>query len=402
MYKESSIDQVRDADIITIVSKYAEVKRAGSMYESLSPFNPNEKSPSFKISPAKNNFVCYSTQKKGDGIKFIMELENCNFYEAIQKIADICGIVLEREEETEEVKQKRTQKEELFRITEWAAKKYQKSLQHLPAEHWTKKMIADRQINEETLISFGIGYAPDEWKFLTNPIIESAKFELGISSGLVNSKDGNSFDFFKNRLIFPIEDVNGNIIGFGGRCSDEDNEKSGGRKYLNSKKTIIYDKSKSLFGIFQAKKSILKTKTPLQSTPIKPYDEVLCVPICDPHFGDKIINMDGDEVWNTDRAVAVFDGYANKSLEILSLHNRDKKSISKVVILSCGDNLTGETTYEGQLSQLDQFLDEQLETAATCFWKMILSFRELYKVPVEIAMVSGNHASGGGSPYNGG
>ena len=261
MYKESSIDQVRDADIITIVSKYAEVKRAGSMFECRSPFNPNEKSPSFKISPAKNNFVCYSTQKKGDGIKFIMEIENCNFYEAVQKIADICGIVLERQEETEEVKQKRTEKEELFRLTEWAAKKYQKALQSLPAEHWTKKMIADRQINEETLISFGIGYAPDEWKFLTNPIIETAKFELGKTSGLVNSKDGNSFDFFKNRLIFPIEDVNGNVIGFGGRCSDDDPAKDGGRKYINSKESIIYSKSRSLYGIFQAKKSITKTKT---------------------------------------------------------------------------------------------------------------------------------------------
>ena len=261
MYKESSIDQVRDADIITIVSKYAEVKRAGSMFECRSPFNPNEKSPSFKISPSKNNFVCYSTQKKGDGIKFVMEIENCNFYEAVQKIADICGITLERQEETEEVKQKRSEKEEMFRLTEWAAKKYQKALQHLPAEHWTKKMIASREINEETLISFGIGYAPDEWKFLTNPIIETAKFEIGKTSGLVNSKDGNSFDFFKNRLIFPIEDVNGNVIGFGGRCSDEDNAISGGRKYLNSKESIIYSKSRSLYGIFQAKKSITKTKT---------------------------------------------------------------------------------------------------------------------------------------------
>lgn len=261
MYKQTSIDQVREADIITIISRYADLKRAGSLYECKSPFNPNDKTPSFKVSPAKNNFVCYSTQKKGDGIKFVTEKENCTFYEAIQKIADICGIVLEREEETEEVKKKRSEKEELFRLMDWASKKYQKALQQMPADHWTKKMIAAREISEETLLTFGIGFAPDDWKTLTNPIIETAKLEIGKTAGLVNVKDGNSFDFFKNRLMFPIEDVNGNVIGFGGRCADDDPAKDNGRKYINSKESIVYSKSRSLYGIFQAKRSMVQTKT---------------------------------------------------------------------------------------------------------------------------------------------
>lgn len=261
MYKQTSIEQVREADIITIISRYADLKRAGSLYECKSPFNPNDKTPSFKVSPAKNNFVCYSTQKKGDGIKFVMEKENCNFYEAIQKIADICGIVLEREEETEEAQKKRSEKEELFRLMDWASKKYQKALQQMPADHWTKKMIAAREISEETLLTFGIGFAPDDWKTLTNPIIETAKLEIGKTAGLVNVKEGNSFDFFKNRLMFPIEDVNGNVIGFGGRCADDDPAKENGRKYINSKESIVYSKSRSLYGIFQAKRSMVQTKT---------------------------------------------------------------------------------------------------------------------------------------------
>lgn len=261
MYKQTSIDQAREADIITIVSNYADLKRAGSLYECKSPFNPNEKSPSFKVSPAKNNFVCYSTQKKGDGIKFVMEKESCTFYEAIQKIANICGIVLEREEETEEAKKKRSEKEELFQMMDWASKKYQKALHQLPADHWAKKMIEAREISAETLLTFGIGFAPDDWKTLTNPIIETAKLELGKTSGLVNVKDGNSFDFFKNRLMFPIEDVNGNVIGFGGRCADDDPAKDNGRKYINSKESIVYSKSRSLYGIFQAKQSMVQTKT---------------------------------------------------------------------------------------------------------------------------------------------
>lgn len=123
-------------------------------------------------------------------------------------------------------------------------------------------MTSDREINEETLLTFGIGFAPDDWKFLTNPIIDTAKFESGKTAGLVNVKDGNSFDFFKNRLIFPIEDVNGNVIGFGGRCSDEDPAKENGRKYINSKESIIYSKSRSLYGIYQAKKVLLEQKLP--------------------------------------------------------------------------------------------------------------------------------------------
>lgn len=261
MYKQTSIDQVREADIITIISRYADLKRAGSHYECKSPFNPNENSPSFKVNPAKNNFVCYSTQKKGDGIKFVMEKENCTFYEAIQKIADICGIVLEREEETEEAQKKRSEKEELFRLMDWASKKYQKALQQMPADHWTKKMIAAREISEETLLTFGIGFAPDDWKTLTTTIIDTGRLENGKTSGLVNVKDGNAFDFFKNRLMFPIEDVNGNVIGFGGRCADDDPAKENGRKYINSKESIVYSKSRSLYGIFQAKRSMVQTKT---------------------------------------------------------------------------------------------------------------------------------------------
>lgn len=261
MYKESSINLVREADIVQIINHYVPLKRAGSLFEANSPFNPNDKTPSFKVSPAKNNFVCYSTQHMGDGIKFVMLKENCTFIEAVEKIAGICNIFLDREEETEEVKQKRSEKEQLFKLMEWSAKKYQAELQKQPNDHWTKQMIASREINEETLISFQIGYAPEDWKFLTTPIIDNAKFEIGKTTGLVHVKDSNSFDFFRNRLIFPIHDVNGNVIGFGGRCADDDPAKEGGRKYINSKETIIYSKSRSLYGIFQAKNSIQKSRT---------------------------------------------------------------------------------------------------------------------------------------------
>ncbi|UOX32396.1 DNA primase [Flavobacterium sediminilitoris] len=261
MYKQESIDRIREADIHTIISNYAVLKKSGSLWECKSPFNPEERSPSFKVSTVKNNFVCYSTQQSGDGLKFVMLIDKCTFIEAVEKIASICNITLEREEETEEVKRKRSEREEHYILMEWASKQYQKSFRNLPSEHWVKQMIIDRDINEETIISFGIGYAKDDWKFLTNILLDNAKFELGKSSGLISVKDSNSYDFFKNRFMFPIHDVNGNVIGFGGRCAEDDPAKENGRKYINSKETLIYSKSKSLYGIFQAKNSIVKSRT---------------------------------------------------------------------------------------------------------------------------------------------
>lgn len=191
-----------------------------------------------------------------------MEKESCTFYEAIQKIADICGIVLEREEETEEAKKKRSEKEELFQMMDWASKKYQKALQELPADHWAKKLIAAREISDEILLTFGIGFAPDAWKTLTTTIIDTARLENGKSSGLVNIKDGNAFDFFKNRLMFPIEDVNGNVIGFGGRCADDDPAKENGRKYINSKNRLCIQNHVRFTEFSKPKQISFKPKQP--------------------------------------------------------------------------------------------------------------------------------------------
>ena len=261
MYKESSVQAVREADIVSIISHYCpDLKRAGSMYECRSPFS-EDKTASFKVSPAKNNFVCYSSQQKGDGIKFVKIKERCEFLEAVRIIAGITGIVLEEEKQTEDQIRIKANKEQMHLLIANVAREYQKQFNQLPATHWAKKMIADRQINEETLINFSIGYAPEGWQFVTGPIIDNGRFEVGKSIGLINVKDGKSFDFFRNRVMFPLEDVNGNVVAFGGRCADDDPAKYQGRKYINSKESDIYIKSKVLYGLYQAKHSIAKAKT---------------------------------------------------------------------------------------------------------------------------------------------
>jgi len=260
MYSSISIDQVREADIKKVVESYFPLKRAGSLWEATSPFS-DDKTASFKVSEVKNNFVCYSSQNKGDAIKFVMLKDNCDFIEAVKKIAGICGIFLEEEAETEDQKKIKINKDQMLLLMGNVSKEYQKQLNNLPDDHWSKLMVADRDFSQETLVRFSIGYAPDDFKFVTSPIIEKGKFEIGKSTGLVCVKEGKSFDFFRNRLMFPIEDVNGNVVAFGARSSNEDQLEKKGPKYINSSESEIYSKSKILYGLFQAKNSIAKSQT---------------------------------------------------------------------------------------------------------------------------------------------
>lgn len=260
MYSSISIDQVRAADIRKVVESYFPLKRAGSLWEATSPFS-DDKTASFKVSEVKNNFVCYSSQNKGDAIKFVMLKDNCDFIEAVKKIAGICGVFLEEEAETEDQKKIKINKDQMLLLMGNVSKEYQKQLNNLPDDHWSKLMVVDRDFSEDTLVRFSIGYAPDDFKFVTSPIIEKGKFEIAKSTGLVCVKEGRSFDFFRNRLMFPIEDVNGNTVAFGARSSNEDQLAKKGPKYLNSPESEIYSKSKILYGLFQAKNSISKSQT---------------------------------------------------------------------------------------------------------------------------------------------
>lgn len=256
MIKEQSIDEVRNADIVRVVGNFLELKKTGSKYFALSPFS-NDKSASFCVTPSLNIFKCFSTGKGGDGIKFLQLYKNLNFVDAVKMAADICGITLLEEEVTEDVKRKIEYKQQLFEITSWTAAKYAAELFNLPADHWGKKMIADREINEDTIVNFGIGFAPATHQFISNPVIESGKLELALTVGVTNTKDGRNWDFFKDRLIFPIQDDKGNVIGFGGRRQDGID----GPKYINTRETEIYHKSKVLYGLYQAKAEISKSKT---------------------------------------------------------------------------------------------------------------------------------------------
>lgn len=255
MIKETSIEEVRQADIVRVIGNYLDLKRAGANYQAKSPFS-DDKTPSLTVFKANNNFKDFSSGKGGDAIKFVMEHKGLGFIEAVKVVADICNITLQEEEVSEEVARKRSYRQELTDIMALAASKYEIQLHNLPANHWVKKMIIEREISDETLTTFGIGFAPDDAKFLTNPFIEKAKFEQAKAVGLVGTKDGRTYDFFRSRLMFPIHDFKGNVIAFGGRKANEVD----GPKYINSSENEIYSKSNVLYGLFQAKNAINKSK----------------------------------------------------------------------------------------------------------------------------------------------
>lgn len=255
MYTEKSIEEVRNADIVKVIGHFCDLKRAGSKWSSESPFNHSH--DSFFVTPSRNMFKCFSTGHGGDGIRFVQIYKSISFGEAVKVIADICGIVLEEVQLSEEEQRKRSYKQELYDINSIACAKYEFQMQNASDDHWAKKMVIARDINVDTIEKFRIGYAPKEYKFITNPLIENAKLEQAINVGLSVSKDGNNYDFFRDKLMFPIRDVRGNVIGFGGRKSDD----ADGPKYINTKETDIFNKSKVLYGLFENREFISKAKT---------------------------------------------------------------------------------------------------------------------------------------------
>jgi DNA primase len=254
MYTQNSIDLVREASIEKIVGHYCDLKRAGSKLTCESPFNHSK--DSFFVTPSLNMYKCFSTGKGGDGISFVQTYKGTTFGEAVKIIAEICGIVLEEEQLSEEAERKRSYKQELYDIQMVACLKYEMNLQNTADDHWVKKMLVSRNINEKTVEKFRIGYAPKEWKFVTSPLIEKGKLEQAITLGLSSQKEGNSYDFFRDKLLFPIRDIRGNVVGFGGRKADD----ADGHKYVNTKETEIFNKSHVLYGLYENKEFISKAK----------------------------------------------------------------------------------------------------------------------------------------------
>jgi DNA primase len=260
MIARESIERIQDVDLIEILEKYnlQEFKKAGANYKALSPFN-KEVTPSFIASPVKQVWKCFSTGKGGVGpVTFVMEHDKVSWIEAIEKVAQLANIIVQRENLSDEDIEIQSRFERQRKILEAVALKFKNNYFQLPLDHWAKQLIQDRGYQELTLEQFGIGYSTENSNELTAPLKEKGNLEHGIKVGLVKEAEGDrTYDFFNNRIMFPIQDERGRTISFGARASNEA-VKDKKPKYLNGPDTAHYKKETVLYGLFQARAAIIK------------------------------------------------------------------------------------------------------------------------------------------------
>lgn len=249
-YPEELIEEVRlRNDIIEVVSSYVKLERKGRRYFGLCPFH-NEKSPSFSVEPAKQFFYCFGCNKGGSVIQFIMSIEHLDFLDAFKYLAERAGITLPEPEDNEEREKFRVRKE-ILDINKEAARFFFSLLASkngLEAQGYLKR----RGLSEKTIRQFGLGLAPEGWNELSGKLMaKGVTSELLLSSGLsIKAKSGELVDRFRGRIMFPIFDIRGNIVGFGGRVMDQTQP-----KYMNSPDTLVYNKSRELYGLNYARQS---------------------------------------------------------------------------------------------------------------------------------------------------
>ncbi len=236
-----------------VVGEYVRLKRSGSNLFGLCPFH-GEKTASFSVSPEKGIYYCFGCHKGGSVINFEMEIEGLSYPDAVRALAKRAGMEVP---EDERYQSRYRQQERLWALHKEAARFFYDQL-YAPAGKDALSYALGRGMTKGTLIRFGIGYAPDSWSNLTDALRRKGYTDQELrDSGLVtvSRKNGNLFDRFRDRLMFPIIDVRGNVIGFGGRImSDKDKSAA---KYLNSPETLIFNKRKNLFALNLAKKSKL-------------------------------------------------------------------------------------------------------------------------------------------------
>lgn len=250
-YPDELIEEVRSRnDIVDVISGYVHLQKKGANYFGLCPFH-NEKSPSFSVSRSKQMYYCFGCGAGGNVFTFLMEYENDTFPEAVKALADRAGISLPEADESEEARKEQSRRSRLLAINKEAAKYFYFQLRAKQGEQGLN-YLRERKLTDETIHRFGLGYAnktPDDLvRYLKS---KGFPEELIREAGLCNTDEKHGmYDKFWNRVMFPIEDINHRVIGFGGRVMGD-----GKPKYLNSPETPIFDKSRNLYGLNFARSS---------------------------------------------------------------------------------------------------------------------------------------------------
>ncbi|MEA5512193.1 DNA primase [Crocosphaera sp. UHCC 0190] len=252
-----TLEEVKQrVDIYDVISDYVVLKKRGKDYVGLCPFH-DEKTPSFSVSPSKQLYYCFGCGEGGNGIKFLMEVGKQSFSQVVFELARRYQVPIKTLEpqQRQELQKELSLREQLYEILAVTANFYQHALSQPQGEISLNYLTTKRQLKSETIQQFQLGYSPAGWETLYRYLVEQKRYPVAIveAAGLIKSRQKGSgyYDRFRDRLMIPIKDIQGRIIGFGGRTlSDEE------PKYLNSPETPLFDKSQTLFALDQAKNSI--------------------------------------------------------------------------------------------------------------------------------------------------
>ncbi|EEF61126.1 DNA primase [Pedosphaera parvula] len=259
-FSQATREQVRSAsDIVDVIGSYLPLKRAGANFVALCPFH-KEKSPSFNVNPHKQIFHCFGCHKGGDVFTFVKEYENIPFPDAVKRLAERAKIPLEMDNNPAQ-QQSRHLKDVLLQIHEQITQRWQSALANEAAGQIARDYLVQRGVTEEAIKLFRLGYAPDVWEDTVN-WSRSKGFDPVVmeQSGLILRKEGSDhyYDRFRGRLIFPICDEQGRVIGFSGRVLSGDQKTA---KYVNSPETPIFTKGKVFFGLDKSKRALLEAQS---------------------------------------------------------------------------------------------------------------------------------------------
>ncbi|MFC2102341.1 DNA primase [Bacteroidota bacterium] len=248
---DSIISTIR---IEEVIGDFVSLRKRGVNMIGLCPFH-NEKTPSFTVSPAKGIYKCFGCGKAGNGVNFVMEHEHFSYPEALRYLANKYQIEIEEEVQTAEMQEQMSEREALFNLNQFALDFFEKTLHDTEeGKAIALSYLKERGIRDDIIRKFKLGYSPSTWDaFTKHARAEGYKLEALVKSGMTLQKDERAYDRFHSRVIFPIHGVSGKVIGFGGRILTSEKNRP---KYVNSPESEVYNKSKSLYGIYFARNAI--------------------------------------------------------------------------------------------------------------------------------------------------
>lgn len=239
-------------DIVEVIDRHVKLKKAGQNYSACCPFH-NEKTPSFSVSPTKQFYHCFGCGVHGTAISFLMEYNGMGFRDAVRELAEGVGMSLPAEANREESIEKARATASLTEVMSAALQFYRRQLKASPQ---AIDYLKGRGLTGEIAARFALGYAPDDWQGLKSAVDDYSSASLKDCGLVIDSDEGRRYDRFRDRIMFPILDQRGNVIGFGGRVLGK-----GEPKYLNSPETALFEKGRELYGLFQARRAIRDTNT---------------------------------------------------------------------------------------------------------------------------------------------